>query len=196
LLRTGVPGGGAPPRARIAHKLYGRKWAELTGPQRRRVRAAESHAYRWINRHGIQAVFSTDCQKIVRMAGETQHAPCASCLSLRTVKSFKNALRVSLPDEANRKFVPHAYREIELGDIYLQYHGLAELVKSVRDININHTGRMLSQFARGVLSGLYAKQEVLLSAIQTTIETKRREAQGKSMRGMRYPTAFDNVCAI
>lgn len=61
---------------------------------------------------------------------------------------------------------------------------------------MNNGSGMLADFARGVLNGTYKNQEVLLGAIKETVVTKQREARGKSMRGMRWPAAFDNVCAV
>ncbi|EJD34391.1 hypothetical protein AURDEDRAFT_76217 [Auricularia subglabra TFB-10046 SS5] len=191
LRRTPVPGGGAPPRHKIALKLFGRTWKKLTAAQKRQVRTAEGHSYLWNNRHGVHAVFSTTCQKTLR-DGPSKRTVCGACLSLRSVKTFKNALRRPMPAPDDRKYVPYGFREKEIGDLYLSYLGLEDLVKP----NLNDVGRMLGDFAHGVLSGLYKQQEVLLGAIKATVVTKQREAQDKSMRGMKYPTAFDNVCAI
>lgn len=48
-----------------------------------------------------------------------------------------------MPDEANMKFVPKAYRCPELGTIYLKYKGVRELVEQV---NLLHTIITLSNF--------------------------------------------------
>ncbi|KZV78173.1 hypothetical protein EXIGLDRAFT_595025, partial [Exidia glandulosa HHB12029] len=189
--RTPVRGGGAPPRHLIALSLYGQRWILLNRAQRDRVRTAEAHQYKWLNRLSLHAVFSSHCLKTVRLSDPSSTLqPCTACWSVKSLKAFKNALRHETPDEENLKFVPHEYREKELGDLYLRYHGLAGLVKTVR-IPYFFVAKMLSDFARGVLSGVYKDHEVLLGAIKAIVTTKQRDAQGKSMRGMQYPSAFD-----
>ncbi|KZV91811.1 hypothetical protein EXIGLDRAFT_579866, partial [Exidia glandulosa HHB12029] len=188
LARTGVPGGGAPSRTAIARAMFSRDLADLSSVEKRHVRNAEAQQFRWLNRHGVQAVFSRSCTKMVPNSSSPQAQTCLACHSVAALKIFKNALRVPPPLPENQKFVPHSYREKELGELYLRYHGLSDLVKKVR---YHSFSCMLGDFARGVLNGQYKDQEVLLGAVQATITTKQREAKGKQMRNMIYPAAFD-----
>lgn len=133
LRRTAVPGGGAPTRHALSLCLFNRKWVLLAPSEQARVRSAEAHEYLWLNRHGIEAVFSARCHKTVTIASTSSRVnnTCAACHSVRDRKVFKNALTRPIPDDANRKYVPYSYREEELGELYLKYHGLADLVKKV-----------------------------------------------------------------
>ncbi|EJD37182.1 hypothetical protein AURDEDRAFT_129656 [Auricularia subglabra TFB-10046 SS5] len=190
LKHTVVPGGGAPSRSKLASQMFGRPLIKLTDRQNRSLRARESHEYRWLNRHGLQAVFSAHCLHSVMAKDDAQPGPCESCVALLSIKEFKNALARPIPPDKNLKFVPEAYREHEIGHLYLRYHGLADLV----DENITKPAQMLRDFAKGVLAGDYKEDGVFLGAVQAMVSKKSREVRGKGLQNFKYPEAFDNAC--
>ncbi|KZV80253.1 hypothetical protein EXIGLDRAFT_630566, partial [Exidia glandulosa HHB12029] len=51
-------------------------------------------------------------------------------------------------------------------------------------------------FAKGVQSGAYKTQEVLLGSIQVMMQKARRGELGKKLTGMQYPPAFDHFCNV
>ena len=136
LQRSSVLGGGAPSRASIAQKLFpdlpGCSWATLDDTQQNMVLIREQALFRWVNRHGLGAVFSADCKKISPAANTNGVlTPCKSCVELRKLHIFQTVLNRKIPDEKNMKYVPKGYRCPELGSIYLKYHGVRQLVEEV-----------------------------------------------------------------
>lgn len=138
LRRTPVPGGGAPSRTKLAEELYRKPYVDLSSHQKRRVRSAEAHRYRWVNRHGLQAVFAKHCVETVRIAADQTPPPCATCRAVLRLKAFKNALAHTPTPEENLKFVPKCYREQDIGELYLRFHGLRELVDDVSWFSVYH----------------------------------------------------------
>jgi hypothetical protein len=48
------------------------------------------------------------------------------------------------------------------------------------------------KFARGVVDGIYAKQEILLGMVEVLVKKTERLAKGKSLKNMSYPSAFND----
>ncbi|EJD33466.1 hypothetical protein AURDEDRAFT_76968, partial [Auricularia subglabra TFB-10046 SS5] len=186
LRHSAMPGGGAPSRPKLASELFGKPYRNFSPAQRRRVHTTETHRYRWLNRHSLQAVFSPDCRKTVRVREDANAVPCDSCGSILAMKEFRNALARPIPPDDRLKFVPECWREPATGHLYLRFHGLADLVDKVP--------QMLRDFAQGVLSGAYEDDAVFLGAVEAMVKKKSRDARGKGMQNFKYPAAFDNAC--
>jgi len=52
------------------------------------------------------------------------------------------------------------------------------------------------KFARGVVDGVYAKQDVLLGMVEALVIKTERLAKGKSLKNMSYPSAFSDFCNV
>jgi hypothetical protein len=50
------------------------------------------------------------------------------------------------------------------------------------------------KFARGVVDGIYAKQEALLGMVEVLVKKTERLAKGKSLKNMSYLSAFNDFC--
>lgn len=134
LARTSVQYGGAPSRFVITRELFGpdARWSELSEKQQRMVLRREKVLALWRNAHDIEAVFSTQCEGTVYAGGDGDPPPCEICQGLHKLHLFLVAIRRPLPTEKNMKFVPKAYRCSQLGEIYLKYAGVRELMEKVR----------------------------------------------------------------
>ncbi|EJD35365.1 hypothetical protein AURDEDRAFT_21815, partial [Auricularia subglabra TFB-10046 SS5] len=192
LRRQALVGGGAPSRPALAKARFGCSWSELSERQRQSIRRLEEKSFKWLNRRGLDAVYSTDCLDWVDAAKSDDVRPCRNCLQIQNLKVFKNALRRPTPDEKNLKFAPKWTQSSEDARIYMKYAGVRDLVES----NIKSVGSMLLGFAKGVAAGTYKNQEVLLGSIQVLMQKTRRGELGHSNTGMHYPKAFDNICSI
>jgi len=135
LQRLSVLGGGAPSWAIIAHKLFpdlpDHSWGALDDTQQDMVLNYEQASFRWVNRHGLGTVFSTDCKTMSPTTDAGVPTPCTSCVELRKLHTLQTVLNRKIPDEKNMKYVPKGYRCQELGSIYLKYHGIHKLIEEV-----------------------------------------------------------------
>lgn len=135
LLRAGTRGGGAPSRHNIARSFWeeklgweGCKWKNLSGSRQKVVLHREETLYEWRNLHSLGTVVSTHCTGLASAGVE----PCKRCSGLLSLHTFQNRLNAKMPKEENMKFVPKAFRQTELGEIYLNYKGVRQLVEAVR----------------------------------------------------------------
>ncbi|KAH9935430.1 uncharacterized protein B0H18DRAFT_1082220 [Fomitopsis serialis] len=190
LRRTSTPGGGAPSRMKIAQDLFRLKkkkarWASLSDRRRQMVLRHEQTLYRWVNRRDVGAVFATDCHVFVAVLGDDKEPPpCLACLGLYGVHTYQVQLNRPLPDEDKMKFVPIIYRCQDLGELYLKYKGLRQLVET-------DDGRLpWLRFSQGVVAGHYRDYDVLLGCVEAIVTKVTRIQRGKSLRGMVYPRIF------
>ncbi|KAK7012417.1 hypothetical protein R3P38DRAFT_3324101 [Favolaschia claudopus] len=98
-----------------------------------------------------------------------------------------------MPDEPNMKFVPKAHRDKDLSRIYLQYHGVRELVERFRS---QEDGRSpFLKFAVGCPDGSY-KSETFTGMVKAIVLKQTRLEKGKCLRNMKYDTVFDQFCDL
>lgn len=135
LLRAGAAGGGAPDRLKIALGFWEKrlgvercKWRNLSSSRQKIVLRCEETLYQWRNIHSLGIVVSSRCTGLASSGGN----PCEHCHALLFLHTFQNQLNTKMPKEENMKYVPKAYRQTELGDIYLKYKGVRQLVEAVR----------------------------------------------------------------
>lgn len=137
LARTATLGGGAPSRPALAKAMFGITWSQLTRKQQASVIRKETTLYAWRNQRSLGAVFSTSCADNVSVRSLTvEPEPCFSCTRLRALSSFRTQLLRPMPDDANMKYVPKSWRDETLGNLYLKYHGLRNLVEQVCVLSI------------------------------------------------------------
>ena len=126
--------GGAPNRPTIAKSIFSQdiSYAELSEDDKKQVIQRESHLYLWRIVRAAGSVYSTECKAMVPAAktGGCPHA-CGKCLDLFNSRSFKTALRRKEVPEDRMKYTPLAWRDPEVGDIYLKIKGVRELVEQV-----------------------------------------------------------------
>ncbi|KAF5332101.1 hypothetical protein D9611_008005 [Ephemerocybe angulata] len=191
LARTSVPNGGAPSRTALARNLFGvdAQWSGLTKKQRRMVLRREKSLAVWRNMHDIEAVFSTVCTTTVYCGSDCDPPPCEACDALYKVHTFQVAIRRPLPKEVNMKFTPKAYRCSQLGEIYLKYTGVRELMEK------DDGKSPWLKFAVGVVEGKY-DSDVLLGMVEAFIAKADRLEKGKSLRNMKYSSAFSDFCDV
>ncbi|KAI0067574.1 hypothetical protein BV25DRAFT_1876116 [Artomyces pyxidatus] len=202
LRRTSTAGGGAPSRHNIALELFGGagvlvadlRWSRLTLDQQRMVLRREQIVYKWRNERGVGAVFSSTCEGRGRSkfssTSKNGDLPCDQCNSLWTLHTFQVVINRKMPDEENWKHTPVGYRGAELGDIYLKYKGVRELMES-------DDGRSpWLRFAKGAAEGLFESQEVVLGLVKAIVEKAERVRDGKSLKNMHYTDALDTFCSM
>ncbi|KAH9916012.1 uncharacterized protein B0H18DRAFT_848561, partial [Fomitopsis serialis] len=170
LHRTSTPGGSAPSRMNIAQELFRLKkkkacWALLSDRRRQMVPRHEQTLYHWVNRRDVGAVFATNCHIFVTVLGDDEEPPpCLACLGLYSVHAYQVRLNRPMPDEEKMKFVPMIiYRCQDLGELYLKYKGLRQLVET-------DDGRSPSlRFSQGVVAGHYRDYDVLLGCVEAIV---------------------------
>jgi hypothetical protein len=133
MARSSANGGGAPSRARIAKELFGldSQWDDLSASERRMVVCREVSLYKWRMGRGVGAIFASDCLRDVLTPIGGDPEPCSSCCKLLKLHTFQVALNRRMPDESNMKHVPKVHRDKDLGELYLKYRGVRELVDLV-----------------------------------------------------------------
>lgn len=136
--RTSATGGGSPTRMEIARGLWQLEkdvhWGDLSAKRQRLVLRQEEIQQVWRISQANQAVYASNCMPIVHTSTSTEDRACEACRSLYAVHTFHVAIQRPMPEEKNFKFTPKAYRSPELGDIYLKYKGVRDLVEKVCDI--------------------------------------------------------------
>ncbi|KAI0060330.1 hypothetical protein BV25DRAFT_977826 [Artomyces pyxidatus] len=195
--RSSATGGGAPSRRRIAVELFKLRsdqcaWTALTAIQQKKVLRREGALYKWRNRRDVGAVYSTACEGNGRApSGDgSEPRPCHACQALHRLHGFQVVLNRKMPAEECMKYVPKGYRSKELGDIYLKYKGVRELIEA------NDGQSPWLRFAKGAAGGVYKSQQVVLGMIEALVQKTDRILKGKSLKNMKYSTALDSFCMV
>ncbi|KDQ07234.1 hypothetical protein BOTBODRAFT_71936, partial [Botryobasidium botryosum FD-172 SS1] len=201
LHRTGVGGGGAPHRSKLALARYARKWKQLNTIQRKRIKKEEITRYTWINHHDVLAVYSADCAKRVLVYdGPSSNGivqPCDPCAEVLNDKRFQNALRRKMPSEAHMRFSPSQYRPELLGAVWSMQTGVRQLVEMVRSHILYHKNNdIYLEFSRMAISGNLKGHEALLGLIEYEVRRFQRLSAGKSLCNMEYPHPINEVMNI
>ncbi|KAF5370924.1 hypothetical protein D9615_009810 [Tricholomella constricta] len=187
LMRTTATYGGALSRLSIAKSLFHdiHQWKDLSMQQRRMVIRRQEVLASWKIARQVEAVFSVKCEENVHTPVGTDPLPCPACKSLYKLPSFQAALRRPLPAEHNMKYVPKAYRNTALGEIYLKFHGVRELME------IDDGKSPWLKFAVGAAAGDYQSQTVL-GMVEAFVLKAERLRRGKTLRNMKYSGAFSD----
>ena len=149
LRRSSATGGGAPSRSKIARLLFQEygddtgSWTSLSGREQRLVKQRERSLYKWVNSRAVGAVFSTNCPDTVHFLRNGLPAPCDPCEALLRLHLFQVQLGRKMPTIDNFRYVPKEHRCTELGEIYLKYEGVKELLELV-SFSIIHLQRSAS----------------------------------------------------
>ncbi|KAJ6609212.1 hypothetical protein B0H10DRAFT_2226075 [Mycena sp. CBHHK59/15] len=99
------------------------------------------------------------------------------------------AINRPMPEEGSMKFVPVAYRDKELGTLYLWYHGVRDLIEL-------EDGRSpWLKFAQGCVDGTYSS-DTLTRMVKVMVLKSTCIKKGKSMRNLKYPAEFDQFCNL
>ncbi|KAF8803503.1 hypothetical protein BYT27DRAFT_7259964 [Phlegmacium glaucopus] len=191
--RTSSTGGGAPSRHTIAKDLFKYKdgvlWKDLSARQQKMVLRREELSQLWKISRSTSSIFSSACEVTVHGSASAPLRPCSECDGLYKVHKFLVAINRPMPSEEDMKYVPKAYRNPELGTIYLKYKGVRELVE--KDDGCSPW----LKFAQGVLDGLY-KSDTLLGMVEAFVIKADRIRKGKSLCNMKYTNTFNNFCNL
>ncbi|KDR66292.1 hypothetical protein GALMADRAFT_283972, partial [Galerina marginata CBS 339.88] len=193
LFRSSATGGGAPSRSSIACQLFDDDsllWSDLSDRQQRLVKRREQFLHKWINSRAVGAVFSTRCEQTVYCLREGEYLPCDNCVALHRLHTFQVQLTRTMPDDKNMRYVPKGHRNTELGEIYLKYKGVKELLE------LDDGRSPWLKFAQGVADGMYKTQETLLGMVSGMVKRTERLEKGKSLRNMKYSSGFNDFCNI
>ena len=133
--RTSSTGGGAPSCHTIAKDLFKIEdtivWKDLTAGQQKMVLRQEELSQLWKISYPTSSIFSSACEVTLYGPSSGPPCPCSECDGLYKVHKFLVAINQPMPNEENMKYVPKAYRNPELGTIYLKYKGVRELIEKV-----------------------------------------------------------------
>lgn len=137
LLRSPSCGGGGPTADSIGAKMYPRvAFAKLSKSQKDAIRAAQRQQYQWRNEEDLQRVVSTSCRKESLLRLDNTTVPCTDCQSLLSIKSFKQALSMALPDSKNLKFTPKVWRNVKAAEKWGSFTGLKPLMEAYEKVRI------------------------------------------------------------
>ncbi|KAK7448058.1 hypothetical protein VKT23_013815 [Stygiomarasmius scandens] len=185
LKRSAVSGGGSRSLTAIAKEQFEDSYRRLTEKEQQVVLDTQYHECSWRNDHKRLRVFFASCMRFSSgKAKGDRVSPCTSCLEVLKLKSFKKALAIQAPEEANYKFTNHRFRNATLGEHYAN-------VKGLKDIIENSDTSPFVQFARGALQGKYNDQEVFLGLVYTMVQKQDREQRGVGMQNFVYTPAWD-----
>ncbi|KAH9943952.1 hypothetical protein B0H21DRAFT_469767 [Amylocystis lapponica] len=194
LARTVVLSGGAPPRHKLKAEIlmnhHRVSQGRLTKKQlTKRILAAERVHAIWLNHHTIGAVFSPKCKKFTQTSGDILHA-CEECMKVLRCKTFRTALRRTMPRKGNSKFTPKAYRNPVAGEAYLRHRDVQELMEMDEG-----KSRWLIFAKRGV-KGRYKNHEAFLGMMDTVMKVEDRLFRGKKITNIKYDAAYDSICTM
>ncbi|RDB22734.1 hypothetical protein Hypma_009977 [Hypsizygus marmoreus] len=177
---SGAMGGGAPSVTKVAKELFGRKavYADLSTKVKEKVQTAQMHQWKWRNDRSAGRVFSTSCKKTVGV--HNPPLPCTACCQLLSLKAFKNALNVDVPDDKNFKFNNTVYQGKSHIDLYAKCSGLRWIIEA-EDRNSPYIC-----YAAGVLLGKYKGDEFFASLLEAVVMKADKESRGVGMQGFRY----------
>ncbi|KAJ7652490.1 hypothetical protein DFH06DRAFT_1331114 [Mycena polygramma] len=189
MARTSVTGGGAPSRSRIAMDLFSMKYSELDSPEQRMVLRRESTLQKWKMGRAVGAVYSAACLRDVLTLDGDAPSPCDECQNLYKLHTFRVAIHRPMPEEGAMKFVPVAYRDKELGTLYLRYHGVRDLIE------LDDGRSPWLKFAVGCVDGTY-NSDTLTGMVKALVLKSARIEKGKSLKNLKYPSEFDQFCNL
>jgi hypothetical protein len=136
IARATASGGGAPSRIRIAKELLELEdveWGDLSASEQRMVIRRELTLHKWKIGRSVGAVFASDCFRDVSAPIGGDPEPCSPCQKLLKLHTFQVAINRRMPDASKMKYVPKAHLDEVLGKLYLQFHGVRELIELVGD---------------------------------------------------------------
>ncbi|KAJ7745879.1 hypothetical protein DFH07DRAFT_924502 [Mycena maculata] len=187
--RTSATGGGAPSRTRLSKDLFSQKWSELTTTEQRMVLRRELALQKWKIGRAVGAVFSVTCLRDVLTPDGDDPEPCTECNTLYKLHAFQTRINRPMPEESAMKYVPVAYRDKELGTLYLRYHGVRELVE------LDDGRSPWLKFAQGCVDGTYSS-DTLTGMVKALVLKSTRIQKGKSLKNLKYTTEFDQFCNL
>ncbi|KAH7918146.1 hypothetical protein BV22DRAFT_1108436 [Leucogyrophana mollusca] len=138
---------------------------------------------------GFDTIFSSGCDSLI--LSDTEDVPTRpKRQDLLRLPTFKNILNRKMPDEQNMKFVPKGFRCADLGEIYLKYKGVCQLMEE------DDGNSPWLCFAKGAADRLYRSQGVVLGMIEAMVKKTERTMQGTSLKNMQYTEALDSFCSL
>ncbi|KAJ6521817.1 hypothetical protein DFH09DRAFT_1424506 [Mycena vulgaris] len=191
IARTSVAGGGAPsrPRLNLAMGLFSMKYSGLDSSQQRMVLGREITLQRWNIGRAVGAVFSASCLRDVTTLDGDEPEPCTECWGLYKLHGFKVAIHRPMSEENSMKYVPVAYRDKELGTLYLRYHGVRDLIE------LDDGRSPWLKFAQGCADGTYSS-DTLTGMVKAMVLKSTRVKQGRCMKNFKYSPEFDQFCNL
>ncbi|KAJ3770857.1 hypothetical protein FB446DRAFT_646265 [Lentinula raphanica] len=197
LRRSAASGGGASSASRTALKLFNKPYRKLTSAQKDEVSLQQLQDFRWRNDHLHLCIFSTSCSKYARETsiaadGTVTVIPCPECLSLLSLKEFKNLLRKPIPTDANYKYMNRAFYNKVVGKIFGKKLGLQELIETSQ----NDKQSVFLKFAQGAVEGKYKDDEVFLGLVHAMVNKIDRKDRGVGMQNFTYTPAWDEFAHI
>ncbi|KAJ6504529.1 hypothetical protein DFH09DRAFT_943717 [Mycena vulgaris] len=187
IARTSVTGGGAPSRVRLAMDLFAVKYSDLEASQQRMILRREVTLQKWKIGRSVGAVFSASCLRDVPTPDGAEPQPCTECQNLYKLHGFKVAIHRPMPAEIAMKYVPVAYRDKELGTLYLRYQGVRDLIE------LDDGRSPWLKFAQGCVDGSYSS-DTLTGMVKALVLKSARVKQGKCMKNLKYSPEFDQFC--
>jgi hypothetical protein len=192
LSRTGAEGGGARSLREIARKRfcfpqrtprdiqeYGNillkhdlQYRELPEDAQEEINVIQSKELQWRNvrGHGAfpSAVFSAQCTGVVT-GSDADHPVCEACMGLWKNRRFRQAVKVSTPDDEDRKFNTKKYKRTDDMSVFAQNSGLAKCFDEV----CNYI--LIGLCSHELLLGLYE-----VTWVQVCVRRRKRRVSGSS----------------
>ncbi|KAI0629632.1 hypothetical protein C8Q77DRAFT_1065756 [Trametes polyzona] len=194
LRRTGAQGGGAPSVTSLARSLFKNEsiiFAELSREDKETVLTEQKHRWAWHNDHTRLAVYSTACNKTVKLG-----SVCPPCEQVLYTKAFRNAMNVPMPDKENCRFINNQYRNAVLGKLFARVYGLDELLEDKTSPDSIFT-RFSIMARQGRFDG--EARAVFLELIKAMVTAEERSERGVGNQKFNYGPAlleFSHTCAI
>ncbi|KAK1226504.1 Methionine--tRNA ligase, mitochondrial [Marasmius sp. AFHP31] len=185
--RTGAQGGGGRTVNSISREVYGKKYKFLSPSRKHSVKRLQRLSHRWRIDRDVQAVFSSNCLKVVFVdpSAPTQvPRPCPPCHAVGRLKTLKKAVKIARPPNANYKFLPHEYQNKSVGSLLARVKGLETLVNSE-----NSTTTACALYTAEVLEGKHKGSQPDMffgSLLQVMVVKRNKVDKGVGMQNFQY----------
>lgn len=192
----GSTGGGSRGLQTLAHEMFDTEFRDLDIEEKAQVWLAQTHGNQWRIDIANMSVFAAGCEKVtVVLARENKpESPCSECLVVYRIPEFRNIIRWKVLEGKNLAFIPHAYHNSAVGNLYRDYQGLQDLIEAVSYQNINNevslTTRciqddgksILRRFVKLVTAKKISDDHVFMGLVETMVLSKEWEIHGKAFK--------------
>ncbi|KIY61279.1 hypothetical protein CYLTODRAFT_459989 [Cylindrobasidium torrendii FP15055 ss-10] len=176
-----------------SRELYGsdKRWCHLKNKEKRAVRDAQYHRYKWRNDHEALCVFSTACESITTvLTSKGERRACNACYDLLRANEFRAVLRKPLPLKENLKYTNKMFRSRILGGQYASVLGLSELVEE------DAQGSLFLRFSVGALQSKFDDDKVFLGLVHAMVQKADKNERGVGSQNFQHAPAYDEFVGI
>ncbi len=132
LRRSPAFGGGGSSLSKLAKANFGQEYVDLTDKLKKEVRLKNKNGWQWQIDDDMGAVFASDCLQSVDVQPGADPTPCTQCRALLSLKAFKKACSLAVPEDKHIKNIPaHYFNAVSrLLKLYAERVGLRSVLEN------------------------------------------------------------------